>query len=170
MNVSKHAASVSISIRSAVERDISQLGRLLLQVNEVHHQGRPDLFRSNARKYTDQELGTLLSNPDTPILVAVNERGLLQGYAMCAVQRHDGDSNMMPFTTFYIDDLCVDEKHRRQGIGRQLFEAAVLRAKELGCHNVTLNVWSCNPAAAAFYRAQGLKPQKVCLEYLLETE
>jgi hypothetical protein len=32
---------------------------------------------------------------------------------------------------------------------------------------VTLNVWSCNPAALRFYEARGLTPQKVGMEQVL---
>ena len=69
--------------------------------------------------------------------------------------------------TLYIDDLCVDESLRGRGIGRELYEAALSLARESGCYNLTLNVWSCNPSAMRFYEAQGLVPQKVCMEKIL---
>ena len=42
-----------MTIRRAEEKDIPRLGELLLQVCRVHHQGRPDLFRTGGRKYDD---------------------------------------------------------------------------------------------------------------------
>ena len=43
------------------------------------------------------------------------------------------------------------------------------RAKELvNRYNVTLNVWSCNASAMRFYEVQGLLPQKVTMELVLE--
>ena len=44
------------AIRPAGERDLSRVGELLLQVNEVHHTIRPDLFKTQSRKYNDAEL------------------------------------------------------------------------------------------------------------------
>lgn len=40
-------------IRRAEERDIPRIHGLLAQVAQVHHTGRPDLFRAGGRKYTD---------------------------------------------------------------------------------------------------------------------
>ena len=45
---------------------------------------------------------------------------------------------------------------------------AVQMARDNGCYNLTLNVWSCNPSAMRFYEAQGLVPQKVCMELVLQ--
>ena len=42
-------------IRFATEKDIPKIGKLLSQVDLVHHNGRPDIFRIG-RKYSDFEL------------------------------------------------------------------------------------------------------------------
>ena len=68
-----------MTIRRAEEKDIPRLGELLLQVCRVHHQGRPDLFRTGGRKYDDGELRQLLRDEDRPILVAEDERGWAAG-------------------------------------------------------------------------------------------
>ena len=69
--------------------------------------------------------------------------------------------------TLYIDDLCVDETLRGKHIGKNLYEAVLIYAKEHDCYNVTLNVWACNTSAMRFYEACGLKPQKVGMEVIL---
>ena len=43
-------------IRFAEEKDIEQINKLLVQVNSIHHRGRPDLFKSGKKKYTDEEI------------------------------------------------------------------------------------------------------------------
>ena len=40
---------------------------------------------------------------------------------------------MVPFTSLFIDDLCVDAKARGQHIGESLFEYVKSEAKRLGC-------------------------------------
>ncbi|MGN1147924.1 MAG: GNAT family N-acetyltransferase [Lachnospiraceae bacterium] len=143
------------------------MNRLLLQVCLVHHNGRPDLFKKGAKKYTDEQLRAIIHDEEKPIFVAVDEKENLLGYAFCVFQRH-GDSNIFtPISTLYIDDLCVDETIRGQHIGKRLYEAVLCFAKEQGCYNVTLNVWSCNESAMKFYEACGLKPQKVGMEVIL---
>ena len=153
-------------IRMAREKDIPKILDLLLQVCLVHHRGRPDIFKQG-RKYSEDELKELLRDGSRPILVSVDENDEVMGYCFCIIQQHKDNSVLTDIKTLYIDDLCVDESLRGRHIGKGLYEAALSLAKELGCYNVTLNVWSCNPSAMRFYEAQGLTPQKVTMELVL---
>lgn len=142
--------------------------RTLSQVLEVHAAGRPDLFRSGTRKYTDGELLALFSDDAHPVFVAVDdETGEVMGHAFCEVQDLRGSNNMQPIVSLYIDDICVDEARRHQGVATALYRHVLDFARGLGCHNVTLNVWECNPGARAFYDAMGMTPLKTCLEQVL---
>ncbi len=156
-----------MEIRRAVNQDMEDINRLLLQVCLVHHQGRPDLFKYGAKKYTDEQLRALIADDSRPIFVAAGEDGHVAGYAFCVFQQHTGDNILTDIRTLYIDDLCVDENRRGQHIGSQLYQYVLDFARENGCYNVTLNVWSCNEAAMKFYEACGLKPQKVGMEVIL---
>ena len=156
-----------MNIRRATERDIPGLNRLLEQVLMVHHVGRPDLFKSGAKKYTDEELKEILVDDGRPIFVGVDESEEVMGYAFCIFQQHIGSHILTDIKTLYIDDLCVDEILRGQHIGRQLYDYVVQFAKDSGCYNVTLNVWSCNESAMHFYEKCGLKPQKIGMEVIL---
>lgn len=153
-------------IRHAQEKDIPRMGELLAQVNLVHHLGRPDIFKLG-RKYTDEELKQILTDPQRPILVWTDEADVTCGYAFCLFQQHKDSQLMTDIKTLYIDDLCVDEAMRGRHIGKELFDAAVAFAKESGCYNLTLNVWSCNEDALRFYEKCGLLPQKVGMEMIL---
>lgn len=153
-------------IRFAVEKDIPKMLDLLSQVCLVHHRGRPDIFKIGT-KYSSQDLKVLLADKERPILVAVDENDSVMGYCFCIFQQHNDNSVLTDIKTLYIDDLCVDENLRGKHIGKQLYQAAVKLAKENGCYNLTLNVWSCNPSALRFYESMGLKPQKIGMETLL---
>ena len=69
--------------------------------------------------------------------------------------------------TLYIDDICVDVNARGQHVGSMIYEHIVDFARQSGCYNVTLNVWSCNPGAMKFYERLGMVPYKVGMETLL---
>lgn len=155
-----------MTIRPACGKDIPALIRLLYQVAEVHHQGRPDLFKSGGKKYTAEQLEEILKDESRPIFVAEQEGGV-QGYAFCVFQQHVDNTVMTDVKTLYIDDLCVDENARGRHIGRALYDHVVAFAKASGCYNVTLNVWSCNTRALGFYEKCGLKPQKLGMEIVL---
>ena len=153
-------------IRFATEKDIPKIGDLLRQVCLVHHEGRPDVFKVG-RKYSDEALAALLKDENRPVLVAVDEADAVQGYCFCIYQQHVDDAVLTAIKTLYIDDLCVDETLRGRHIGRTLYDAAVALARENGCYNVTLNVWSCNPTALRFYESLGMTPLKIAMEQIL---
>ena len=156
-----------MKVRRAQEKDMERIDELLMQVEKVHHDGRPDLFRYDQKKYTDEQLKKLIHDDLRPIFVAVDEKDEVLGYAFCIFHQYQNHNIMTDIKTIYIDDLCVDENLRGQHIGRVLYDSVLAFAREQGCYNVTLNVWSCNPSAMRFYEAQGLKPQKVGMEVIL---
>ena len=118
-------------IRQAIEKDIPKIGELLSQVDLVHHNGRPDIFKIG-RKYSDEELQVLLRDEGRPILVSVDENDEVMGYCFCIFQQHIDNAVLTDIKTLYIDDLCVDEILRGRHIGKELYEAAVSLAKENG--------------------------------------
>ena len=152
-------------IRRAEHKDTDGIMNLLLQVLTVHHNGRPDYFKPNCRKYTEGELAEIIDDDTRPIFVY--DDGGVKGYAFCVMQETKGDNVRCDMKTLYIDDLCVDERSRGEHIGKSLYEYVKKYAKDEGCYNVTLNVWECNPSARAFYDKQGLKPLKTTLETIL---
>ena len=152
-------------IRRAEHRDTEKIMDLLLQVLTVHHNGRPDYFKPNCRKYTDAELAAIIDDDTRPIFVY--DDSSVKGYAFCVIQETKGDNVRCDMKTLYIDDLCVDENERGNHVGKSLYEHVKKYAKEIGCYNLTLNVWECNPSARAFYDKQGLTPLKTTLETIL---
>lgn len=156
-----------MEIRFAQAKDIPGILSLLRQVGEVHHQGRPDIFRDGAQKYGASQILSMLDSSGTPIFVAVEDDKVL-GYGFCMFKQFKNDPVIADHSEIYIDDLCVDENFRGQHIGRAIYNEILRYARMRRCYNVTLNVWSCNPSAMKFYESLGLKPQKVGMEVLLE--
>jgi len=154
------------SVRRAETRDIPAVLNLLVQVNMVHHNGRPDLFNGPTTKYTAEELKEIFSNDETPVFVCADENGRVLGHGFCVMQ-HAGGRLMTEHDTLYIDDICVDENARGLGVGRALYDHILNYAREKCCYNVTLNVWTCNPGAMAFYEKLGLTPYRVGMEKIL---
>ena len=154
-------------IRRATGRDMAGINNLLCQVLMVHHNGRPDLFKSDAKKYTDEELMAIIEDDSRPIFVSVDEQDRVMGYAFCVFQQHIDNNILTDVKSLYIDDLCVDENTRGQHIGRKLYDYVLDYARQSGCYNVTLNVWACNESAMRFYEKCGLVPQKIGMEQIL---
>lgn len=155
-----------MEIRFAEVRDIPDMENLLLQVGEVHHQIRPDIFRSRALKYTAEELEELLKDSTRPIFVAVEEDRVL-GYAFCIHRSYDGTGVSTCRREIYVDDVCVDENARGQGIATKLLNRVFDYAKEETCRFVTLNVWNGNDTAQRFYEGLGMTPRNFNMEIKL---
>lgn len=155
-----------MTIRRARQSDISALNELLQEILQVHHQARPDIFRSSGQKFSEEELRALLDNPAKPIFVYEVD-GQVVGHLFCELRTATGDV-LQPVKTLFIDDLCVASAARGQKIGEQLYEFALSYAKEQGCHNLTLDVWADNAGAVRFYDRLGLKPQKFRMEQLID--
>ena len=155
-----------LTVRRAAERDIPAIMDLLVQVNMVHHNGRPDLFKGPTTKYTADELKAILASDETPVFVCCDETGRVLGHGFCILQ-HSGGQLMEAHDTLYIDDICVDEAARGTGAGRALYGHILDHARSLGCYNVTLNVWTCNPGAMRFYEKLGMTPYKIGMEQIL---
>lgn len=155
-----------MEIRFAEAKDITGILALLRQVGQVHHQGRPDIFRRGAQKYGASQILAMLDSSKTPIFVAVAEEKVV-GYGFCQVKTYENDPVFTNRTEIYIDDLCVDENSRGQGVGTAIYQQILRYAKMRKATAVTLNVWCCNADALAFYEKLGLKPQKIGMELQL---
>ena len=115
----------------------------------------------------EKEVLELINNDTTPILVWVDSGDNVWGYCFCCIQYTKGNSVLADVKTLYIDDLCVDKSKRGLGIGKELYQSAKALAKDLGCYNLTLNVWEFEGSAKGFYQKQGLKTQKTVMEEIL---
>ena len=154
-------------VRFAMEKDIPQMLDLLRQVELVHHEARPDLFRDGGEKYDESALRALLKDPSRPILAAVEEDDKMVGYAFCILQETKNDPVLLDRKELYIDDLCVDASARGKGVAQLLWQKSLAYARDLRCDAVTLNVWEGNDRARHFYDHCGLKPRKTYLEFPL---
>ena len=154
-------------IRRASKKDIPKILHLLTQVCNVHHEGRPDIFRQDSQKYNAQELALLMEDDSRPIFVYVDKEDNVLGYGFCVIIEYSGNNVILDRRELYIDDLCVDEEARGRGVGGAIFEYLKTYAKEIGCYHVTLNVWACNPSAMAFYESKGMTMLKKEMEVIL---
>ena len=156
-----------MSIRRAEKRDIDDLLRLLTEVNMVHHNIRPDLFKGPATKYSREELEQKLQKEEDPIFVFTNDKDQVLGYIFCVTEVVQESPLRTGIRTLYIDDLCVYETARGQHVGRQLYEYALDYARANGFYNVTLHIWGGNDSALKFYEKMGMQNQYTCLEQIL---
>ncbi len=155
---------MAITVRRAEEKDIPFLLDLLDQIRDLHHRGRPDVFKDNGTKYTASELAKKICSEDERIFVAYDGEEPL-GY-VCTVRTEYRHHNiMLDKKILYIDDLCVYPSSRGRGIGRVLMDKAKDYAKECGCASMELVCWKFDGSAEGFYRSYGFTTMSRRMEY-----
>ena len=155
-----------MKILRAEDRHIPGMIKLLRQVGQLHHEGRPDLFRDGAQKYNAEELLAILQDESRPIFIAEEEDVL--GYCFCQYQAVEENNCVQGRKELYIDDLCVDEAARGGHVGSRLYRHVTAWAKEQGFDYITLHVWDFPGSAQEFYRNMGMKNRYICMEQKLE--
>ena len=156
-----------MNIVRAETRHIPGMLRLLGQVGQVHHEIRPDIFRDGALKYDAAALETLLRDENKPIFIG-EEQGQVVGYCFCVLKDYRGSGVQTDRVELYIDDLCVEESLRGQGIATALYRYVKAFAREMGCSHISLNVWCGNGGAQQFYEKMGMRPRHIMMEQPLE--
>jgi len=156
-----------MKIVRAETRHIPGMLRLLGQVGQVHHEIRPDIFRQGALKYDAAALEALLRDESRPIFIG-EDRETVLGYCFCVLKDYRGSGVQTDRLELYIDDLCVEEDCRGQGVASALYRHVQGYAKAIGCSHISLNVWCGNDGAQKFYEKMGLRPRHIMLEQSLE--
>ena len=153
-------------IQKAKKEHAAQIVQLLKYICALHKKGQPDVFISDSPKYNEEEVRRLLDDEKTVIYVAL-DGDEVTGYLIAELKEGVPSRHMRGIKTLYIDDLCVKETRKRQGIGKALFEQARLIAREYNCERIDLNVWAFNTPAIEFYRKMGLEISRMHMEMKL---
>ena len=123
-----------MNIRAARRDDFGAITRLLEEL------GRPTVAEGTEADchaiWDDQVV-----DPNAHHLVAEDETGVV---AFCSL--HFRTRLNWPSEEAWVPDLIVAEEARRKGIGRDLLEEVQRRARERGCHAITLE--------SAYFRAE----------------
>ena len=64
----------------------------------------------------------------------------------------------------WIEEICVDEKCRKNGIGKMLMLEAENVAEKLNCKRIELNCWEFNETALKFYEEIGMETKRRIME------
>jgi GNAT superfamily N-acetyltransferase len=132
-------------VRAARRDDFEEVTRLL---EELGRPLVPPEKEADCRAVYD---GQIVS-PDVHHIVVEGPNGLI-GFASL----HFRSRLNHPTEDAWIPDLIVTESARRQGLGRALLQEAEHRARERGCHGMTLESGYRRAEAHHMYRQFGMR-------------
>ena len=145
-----------MEIRFAREDELEKVNVLRKQVNDVHVEGKPDVFKSGFGKELQDFVYAIWEDPEQEIVVA-DDNGQLCGFAVLHHIYKPENPFMYVRDFLDIDEFCVDKEHRRQGVATKLVEFIKDYAKEKGYHRLELNMWEFNQDALDFYESAGFE-------------
>ncbi len=156
-----------IVIRPAREADIEAISRLFEQGDAWHRQHLPDLFRLPEETGRDVQYIRGLLACDEAALFLADDEGELVGMVNVLINHARDIPILVPRRYAVVDHVIVDDRYRRQGIGRRLMEAAETWAGQQGIRDIELNVFEFNQGAIVLYEKLGYKTRSRKMHKLL---
>ncbi|MCL4248931.1 MAG: GNAT family N-acetyltransferase [Anaerolineae bacterium] len=157
-----------MDIRRATVEDAALVATLNLAVHQVHVQARPDRFKPLAA--TDEFVALVrerLADEHTYVFIGEVD-GAAVAYALVMHYQRPEDSFAYAVNFLNIDQMSVNPEYRSQGYGEQMMNHILDFARSLGIRRVTLNVWTFNERAIAFYERCGFKTYEHRMETLID--
>ena len=102
-------------------------------------------------------------DPDATVLIAQGSDGRPLGFISLKVRE-----DVTGVARGHVADLAVADEARKMGVGSALMRAAEAWARKRGFAVLSLDVWSTNERALAFYRRMGYRAESLCLIKPLE--
>ena len=144
-----------MEIRLATPNDAEVISVLNAEVQKVHAEAFPHLFKpASPETFPASFVRQLLADPDTCIFIgSLHDEPV--GYVYAQIIRRAETGLCHPRERLHVHHISVNQAHQRSGCGRALIQTVVQFAKEHGLSTMTLDVWSFNTKARAFFATQG---------------
>ena len=153
-------------VRWARENELERVNELRMQVNAIHVAGKPEVFKPGFPEELRNYIYAIHKDPEQFITVAVKD-GTICGFAVLHHINRPENPFMKERDFLDIDEFCVDEAFRRQGVASEMIDFIREFAKEKGFHRIELNMWEFNQDALAFYEAAGFQTFRRYMEMFI---
>lgn len=149
-----------MEIREAKIEDLEQIISIQEQISRIHYENRPDIFKYKSKIEIENVAIDTINDKDKKCIIATDDTLKIYGLLICKIKYIKEHINLKDARTLWIEDIGVDEKYRKKGIGKQLLKEAEKIAKKLKCKRIELNCWNFNKDAINFYKSIGMNTQK----------
>jgi GNAT superfamily N-acetyltransferase len=128
-------------IRKAVKEDCTRLLELVREL--AVYENAPEQVTVSLQHFEESGFG---AQPVWWALVA-EEEGIIAGFALYYIRYSTWKGQRL-----YLEDILVTEAMRGKGIGKLLFDALIVEAKEKGFSGIVWQVLNWNEPAINFYK------------------
>lgn len=151
-----------ITIRYAEPHDYSQVEMIMQQVQDMHVNWRPDIYKRGDVVLPPEIFDEAIQNKE--FIVAETDDKIV-GLLFFMI-RHIENNNQVTRDVMYIDSMAVAEDFRGQGVGHRLFEFAKQIRQQRNLDGIELAVNAKNLAAKAMYEKYGFTEKSINMELL----
>lgn len=158
---------LEVVIRNFSINDFEGINVLMDQVNRLHIDNRPDIYRETDKLISKKDFLNML-NDDNIISIVAEINYTIVGLCIVSIRPMSTNKVLVPRRVAYMEDLCVHQEYRKQGIGKKLFIEAKKRALEFNADSLELMVWEFNKNAVNFYENEGMSTRSRTMEINLQ--
>ena len=135
----------------ATPADRESVNALAAQVHAMHVGWRPDIYEPVEELYSKERFSEAVKARQ---LYVAKVDGSVAGYVLLKIREYNW-TGVVYRKVMVVDELCVDEICRGQGIGKQMMLEARALAKAFRCTDMQLGVYPQNDEAVGFYQKCG---------------
>lgn len=156
----------NIVVRYAKKSDFESINEIRKQVNDLHSDNRPDMFKKGFGNEIKEQVNKFLANENSDIIVATID-GNVCGFAFIEYIATGESIYCNPIKFYHIMEFGVDENYRRMGVATNIINFCKEESKAKGFNRIALDMWSFNENAEKFYESVGFKTYRKHMEMFI---
>ena len=153
---------MDIQIRLAEKKDYEAVISIMAQVQDMHVEWRPDIYKHNENLIPQDVFEKILEN--NTFYVAESDSSVV-GVLEIAYSHVESPSHVTRDVIF-VDTMAIDENYRGMGIGHKMFDFIKELKQEKNLDGVELQVNARNSAAYEMYKKYGFTEKSINMELL----
>ena len=140
--------------------DREVVNALACEVHASHVAWRPDIYEMVEELYPESRFQDAVKARQ---LYVAKIGGVTVGYVAVKIRDYDWPG-VVKRKVMFVDEICVEESCRNQGIGKEMMAEVRALAKAFCCTDLQLSVYPQNDASVAFYQKCGFAIQNIGMQ------
>lgn len=140
--------------------DREAVNALAMEVHALHVAWRPDIYVMPEELYPEERFLAEIQNRN---LYVARLADVVVGYVLVRIRTAE-NPGLVKRKVMLVDEICVEETCRNQGIGKEMMADVRALAKAFGCTDMQLGVYPQNDDAVAFYQKCGFTIRSIDMQ------
>jgi ribosomal protein S18 acetylase RimI-like enzyme len=150
-----------MKIIQATNKEITDIVRLNVFVQEIHYQNHPDIFKPIGNDGDVKDLFKWIISKENNYLFLAYKEAIPVGYSWVTFEDRPEFALKYGRKQAYIHQIAVHKNYRQQHIGQALFDEIEILAKKEGISHFELDSWAFNTDAHVFFKKMGFETYNI---------